>query len=1072
MECPSCGAETREGSKFCPSCGARFKPPVEEKTEEEKPEPALTATVKEQEEKKEVVKKARKTEPVKVERKSPESTGPPHERKKKTTRWHLAVVVLVIIALLGTGLGYYFIWHRDGGASEEEAFGFETREYEVKVEIPEGTPLDLAQTKIVYGIDGETQIENAEGNTAQAKVSMNDPATGLMTLQDENTGEDILYAIFPKDERHLVDYIPDITTESTAQALVLMQVGVANSDPIVARMTLELLKELPEVQELSKYIEDRLMDGLTDISLDDDNEFSEQITQAYLAFLELLAKAKSDIGQDNGNLEMKMQETAFHIGNTENTEMVACIKGFGDSTQVIQAELDKDDDVYIGADTGKTVEMNNERIETNCGIDVEMTFDPETMTGHFEFTNHYHWPGVAVISRGKDIGPARDAEYLCYYIDPVPFEVATVSGAIINTVFSTGHYLADVLKGDFDSLEVYFEDVFGDMNETFSISECDYTFSEYGDYSLLIYVPGWGCKESVAHPFEDFDWSVLGTVEQDVYPDLVYETTTYLYKIGEEFLEILKIIVDIKDLGYKGHRDYSKSEDLYKVVVLKIIASCGEKLNDLRVSFQNNDSLGIIKSFFEISLTVAKDTRFWEFLCRHFFVDVLPDILSKKLSDKMIHLVTKATKLVPSSILKVLAIADVIAAVIGEACRLYLWRSEGKGFGPKDEFTFTLDGSEAPSALATGSDTVFVVDVSGSMGDYMGGETKLYYAQAAARDLVGTIQNEAVTGGVNHTVGLATFSDNAQINSKLSSNYSTVDSVINSLEPLNSTNMEDGIYKGVDVLGSSQGNRQKIIVLLSDGLPNQGASSQEDLLAGAVEAARARGITINTVGFGDDCDEDLLRGIASYTGGMYAFASDYFTLSSGYVKIRHEAMGKLVFEEQGSMSSTSGVKRKTFQVTEDSGELNGTMNWSGASVLDFRLYDPKGRLVDSSYPGASLFKDSNPMQFIIRNPIKGEWVLEIEVGGASSALPGKQLAAASMGGVGVFFPLVYAQEEEYEEEETGDTEYQIVVSTRGVKDDVTTYPLVLLVIFVTSLILGLFFFLLFNRRITPSISKR
>lgn len=75
------------------------------------------------------------------------------------------------------------------------------------------------------------------------------------------------------------------------------------------------------------------------------------------------------------------------------------------------------------------------------------------------------------------------------------------------------------------------------------------------------------------------------------------------------------------------------------------------------------------------------------------------------------------------------------------------------------------------------------------------------------------------------------------------------------------TNMAAGLVKALELLETAPRGVHRRIWLLSDGAPNVDTS----LLPGILEACYASHINVNTIGFGDDFDERLLRDIAQAT---------------------------------------------------------------------------------------------------------------------------------------------------------------------------------------------------------------
>lgn len=86
-----------------------------------------------------------------------------------------------------------------------------------------------------------------------------------------------------------------------------------------------------------------------------------------------------------------------------------------------------------------------------------------------------------------------------------------------------------------------------------------------------------------------------------------------------------------------------------------------------------------------------------------------------------------------------------------------------------------------------------------------------------------------------------------------------------------STNLSGGWLKGNEVLRSARGEGPKKILLLTDGLANQGITELASLVR-LSDTARATGIGTSTIGFGPHFDEDLLSGMADSGGGNAYYA--------------------------------------------------------------------------------------------------------------------------------------------------------------------------------------------------------
>jgi Ca-activated chloride channel family protein len=86
------------------------------------------------------------------------------------------------------------------------------------------------------------------------------------------------------------------------------------------------------------------------------------------------------------------------------------------------------------------------------------------------------------------------------------------------------------------------------------------------------------------------------------------------------------------------------------------------------------------------------------------------------------------------------------------------------------------------------------------------------------------------------------------------------------------TNMEAGLRLAASLLGNRAEHERQIVLLLSDGAPNVGASSKEAL--SALAASMRPGISLSSLGYGLNHNEDLLVAVSQAGGGPYYFIPD------------------------------------------------------------------------------------------------------------------------------------------------------------------------------------------------------
>lgn len=172
-------------------------------------------------------------------------------------------------------------------------------------------------------------------------------------------------------------------------------------------------------------------------------------------------------------------------------------------------------------------------------------------------------------------------------------------------------------------------------------------------------------------------------------------------------------------------------------------------------------------------------------------------------------------------------------------------------------------GADAARGIAprVPTDLVVVLDHSGSMsGD------KIEHARAAVRTLIAGL-------GDGDRFALVTYSDHARARIPLGalqhrpSWYETVDSI----RPEGGTNMSSGLDVALSMIDATRASgRAPRLVLISDGLANQGDASREGLVGRASRAARGE-YALSTVGVGADFDEGLMAALADAGTGNFHF---------------------------------------------------------------------------------------------------------------------------------------------------------------------------------------------------------
>lgn len=174
---------------------------------------------------------------------------------------------------------------------------------------------------------------------------------------------------------------------------------------------------------------------------------------------------------------------------------------------------------------------------------------------------------------------------------------------------------------------------------------------------------------------------------------------------------------------------------------------------------------------------------------------------------------------------------------------------------------------------------IAILDVSGSMNTVasknMSEDDKLSRLDLLKHTCV-TIINLL---NVNDTFGIVTFSTDAKI--KMTNLYMTDDNkkiasdIINDLRTEGTTNIYDGLVKGIELLKSINNDNNNSLILLTDGVANVNPPSGIlPQFKKYLETLTLKSYNINTFGFSEDIDSKLLNDISQNGNGAYGFIPD------------------------------------------------------------------------------------------------------------------------------------------------------------------------------------------------------
>ena len=197
-----------------------------------------------------------------------------------------------------------------------------------------------------------------------------------------------------------------------------------------------------------------------------------------------------------------------------------------------------------------------------------------------------------------------------------------------------------------------------------------------------------------------------------------------------------------------------------------------------------------------------------------------------------------------------------------------------------------------------GVNVVLVIDVSGSMQAEDYPPNRLESAKSSAATLLDSLQPK-------DNAGIVTFETGATTAAYLSPYKDKVIEKLESILPRDGkTAIGDGLSLGID-MATSVPNKQKVVILLSDGVNNAGVITPGE----AIAFAKSNDIQVYTIGLGSEnkvilgydffgraqyaeLDETTLKAIAENTGGKYFKSIDSETLENIYKNISKDIKRK------------------------------------------------------------------------------------------------------------------------------------------------------------------------------------
>ncbi len=159
-------------------------------------------------------------------------------------------------------------------------------------------------------------------------------------------------------------------------------------------------------------------------------------------------------------------------------------------------------------------------------------------------------------------------------------------------------------------------------------------------------------------------------------------------------------------------------------------------------------------------------------------------------------------------------------------------------------------------------DIVFVLDKSGSMSG-----TKIQQMKTSFKHIIDKLETNERFNVITFNTEVTPYSQEMlEVNSD---NKGEVKDHIDSIDAGGSTNINGATLKGIETINKLElgyGERAAIIVLLTDGLPTAGVTNTASIRQNVLEA-NTRGISIFSLGFGNDVDFGFLKAMSLENNG-------------------------------------------------------------------------------------------------------------------------------------------------------------------------------------------------------------
>jgi len=211
-----------------------------------------------------------------------------------------------------------------------------------------------------------------------------------------------------------------------------------------------------------------------------------------------------------------------------------------------------------------------------------------------------------------------------------------------------------------------------------------------------------------------------------------------------------------------------------------------------------------------------------------------------------------------------------------------------------------VQAGQLDTPIRANLELALVIDRSGSMAG-----KKLAAAKGAARTMIDRLDG-------NDRVTLISYGSTVSLLARgvpgTAAGKQELLRAVDEIEDFGGTYISGALNAAAAAISRAQGSgRLQRIILLSDGEANEGITSSSGLIAHARTLAQT-GITISSIGFGTEFNEDLMLGIADASGGRYTYARAPSDLSSALTREFNSAEATLGRDLVLTLDPAPGVR--------------------------------------------------------------------------------------------------------------------------------------------------------------------